>query len=339
MDIRETIISQYHSALEMLEETILACPEALWHKPDDGNKFWQVAYHALYYTHLYLQESEETFQPWTGHREEYRFARGVAEPPDKAVIVDYLAFCRREVLERTPALVLDAPSGFDWLKFSKFELQLYSIRHIQQHVGELMERLGSRAAGIDWIGSRRAGIDARKRLDNQAEAMLVELIRYNNWANTQLLAACRKLSRDQLAATAPGTYGSIHRTLGHIIAAEADYVDRLTGAGPQPPFQWQDGPSAAEIADFAGEVAAALLDAVQRIPPAHTVHEEEDGETFDYQAGALFIQIVNHGIEHRTNVTTILAGLDLPAPEVDGWAYLSAHPDQFEMKVGSRNDT
>jgi uncharacterized damage-inducible protein DinB len=335
MDLRRTIISQYHSALEMLEQTILACPEPLWHSPDDGNKFWQVAYHALFYTHLYLQDSEETFQPWPGHREEYRLAREVVEPPTKDVVLDYLAFCRRQALEKAPALVLDAPSGFDWLKFTKFELQLYSIRHIQQHVGELMERLGPRAADIDWVGSRRAEINHQEPVENQADATFVELIRYNNWANAQILAACEKLSRDQLATAAPGAYGSIHRTLGHIIAAEADYVDRLTGIGPQPPFKWEDGPSLAEMSAFAGQVATALLDAVQRIPPTHVVHEEEDDETFDYQARALFIQIVNHGIEHRTNITTIISGLELPAPEVDGWAYLSAHPDRFEVKVRS----
>jgi hypothetical protein len=56
-------------------------------------------------------------------------------------------------------MVLDAASGFDWLPFTKFELQLYSIRHIQQHVGELMERLGERAMEIDWVGSYRANVD------------------------------------------------------------------------------------------------------------------------------------------------------------------------------------
>ncbi|MEZ4615731.1 MAG: hypothetical protein R2867_09500 [Caldilineaceae bacterium] len=28
---------------------------------------------------------------------------------------------------------LSAPSGFSWLPFTKFELQIYSIRHLQQH--------------------------------------------------------------------------------------------------------------------------------------------------------------------------------------------------------------
>ncbi len=156
MDFRESIISQYLAALEMLRQAILACPETLWDHPGDGNNFAQITYHALFFTHLYVQESEQTFRNWPGHRDEYRFESdthaGPPETPTKSVVFNYLAFCQREVTDRVSALVLDAPSGFDWLPFSKFELQIYSIRHIQQHVGELMERLGTRASEIDWIG-------------------------------------------------------------------------------------------------------------------------------------------------------------------------------------------
>ena len=173
-------------------------------------------------------------------------------------------------------------------------------------------------------------------METQPETTLVELIRYNNWANAQVFAACQKLAADQLAAAAPGAYGTIRDTLEHIIRAEADYVGRLTGDGPQPAFRWKDQAALADLFAFAGQVASALLDAIQRIPPTHIVHEEEDGSTVDYQARALFIQVINHGIEHRTNITTILSGLGLPAPEVDGWGYLWSHPDRFELKEGSK---
>jgi len=173
-------------------------------------------------------------------------------------------------------------------------------------------------------------------METQPETTLVELIRYNNWANAQVFAACQKLAADQLAAAAPGAYGTIRDTLEHIIRAEADYVGRLTGDRPQPAFRWKDQATLADLFAFAGQVASALLDAIQRIPPTHIVHEEEDGSTLDYQARALFIQIINHGIEHRTNITTILSGLGLPAPEVDGWGYLWSHPDQFELKEDSQ---
>jgi uncharacterized damage-inducible protein DinB len=173
-------------------------------------------------------------------------------------------------------------------------------------------------------------------MENQPDSTLVELIRYNNWANAQVFDACLKLTGEQSAATTPGTYGSIHATLGHMIAAEADYINRLTGDGPKPPFRWEDEPALEDIFAFSKIVAGALLDAIQRVPPDHIVHEEEDGNTMDYKASLLFIQVIDHGIEHRTNVTTILSGMGLPALEVDGWGYLFSHPDRFALKENFR---
>jgi len=119
-----------------------------------------------------------------------------------------------------------------------------------------------------------------------------------------------------------------------MIHAEADYVGRLTGYRPEPSFKWEDGPSVAELAAFSSQVAAALLDAASRVTPNHIVHEEEDGKFVDYEARALFIQIINHGIEHRTNITTILSSLGYTPLEVDGWGYLWAHQEEFKVKEG-----
>jgi len=112
----------------------------------------------------------------------------------------------------------------------------------------------------------------------------------------------------------------------------------MTGHPPQPPFRWEEGPGVDELAAFYEQVAPALLDAVQSIPPTTLVHEEEDGLFIDYHARHLFMQAINHGIEHRTNITTILNALGVPLPEIDGWGYLSAHPERFEMKEGSLYD-
>jgi len=169
-------------------------------------------------------------------------------------------------------------------------------------------------------------------MDMTSESYLLESLRYNNWANAQIFSACLKLTPEQLSAAAPGAYGSIHATLGHMIAAEADYINRLTGTGPRPPFRWQDRPPVEDIYAFSGIVAQAWLDAYRRVPLDHIVHEEEEGNTIDYKASLLFLQVINHGIEHRTNITTILSGLGLPVPEIDGWGYLVAHPDRFALK-------
>jgi hypothetical protein len=164
MNISEVIISQYLASLEMLKQAISKCPEALWDNPADRTKFWHIAFHALFYIHLYLQDSAQTFTPWINHREEYQFlgplpwpphsAPKIGEPYDKKSVLEYLDLCQREVLERVPRLNLEGASGFDWLPFSKLELQLYTIRHIQQHTGELMERLGQVGLEVDWVGTK-----------------------------------------------------------------------------------------------------------------------------------------------------------------------------------------
>ena len=114
--------------------------------------------------------------------------------------------------------------------------------------------------------------------------------------------------------------------------ARHSYLRLLTDSSPQPLFKWEAQPGLAEMTAYAAQVGTALVDMAQRILPTDPVVEEDEGKVYHYQALAVFIQIINHGIEHRTNITTILnQGLQTP-PDVDGWGYLNAHPDRFGLE-------
>ncbi len=167
MDIHKTIASQFHAALSMLEQTVRICPQGLWDDPAQANPFWRVAYHALFYVHLYLQPTEEDFSPWEKGREGYQFLGPTPWPPhtqpeaeqpySQEEILAYLAFCRAEVDRIVPTIDLSARSGFHWLPCDKMELQIYTIRHLQQHVGDLSSHLLSRAnLEIAWVGRGRS---------------------------------------------------------------------------------------------------------------------------------------------------------------------------------------
>ncbi len=171
MDTKEIIKSQYRAALAMLGEAISKCPEELWDDPTTKLRFWHVAYHTLFYTHLYLQVDGAAFVPWSKHRDEYEFletlpwdpnkARNIGAPYTKAELLAYHALCQQEVEDKVALLDLalsdNTGSGFDWLPFSKLELQFYNIRHIQHHTGQLNDRLRVMAdIGIDWIGTQPA---------------------------------------------------------------------------------------------------------------------------------------------------------------------------------------
>ena len=75
-----------------------------------------------------------------------------------------------------------------------------------------------------------------------------------------------------------------------------------------------------------------LVDMVQTVRPTDTVDEEDDGKHFYYEALAVFIQIINHGVEHRTNITTVLNRDPQTPPRVDGWAYMETHLARFDLK-------
>jgi uncharacterized damage-inducible protein DinB len=170
-------------------------------------------------------------------------------------------------------------------------------------------------------------------MEAHPETTLAEFIRYNNWANQQVLEACPHLNEDQLAATMPGAYGTVRDTRAPMLEGEAFYVELLTGHRPRPSFQWATRPGFADIRAYASQVGNALVDAIHHIRPTERVMEEDQGKKFHYRALAVFIQVINHGVEHRTNITTILSAGQQTAPGADGWGYLSAHPDRFDYEV------
>ena len=160
MNIKETITSQYLAALAMLKQAIVACPDALWDDPAYRNRTWHIAYHALFYTHLYVQPSLGEFVPWVKHRRDLQNmgdAAAATQPLSKTDLLEYLDLVQAQVVVQTAALDLDAASGFDWIPLRKFELQFYTIRHLQQHTGELCERLnGAGGIDVDWVGTKSA---------------------------------------------------------------------------------------------------------------------------------------------------------------------------------------
>jgi hypothetical protein len=99
MSVNSIVQSQYQSALEMLKEAITRCPEEIWDDTAYKNRFWNIAYHALFYMHLYLQPNLEDFSPWEKHRpdSEQMQARTAYS---KTEVLEYLMVCRTRLHAR-----------------------------------------------------------------------------------------------------------------------------------------------------------------------------------------------------------------------------------------------
>lgn len=169
-ELRTILKSQYHAALEMLGEAIERCPEEIWNSPKHTNACWQIAYHTLYFAHLYIGPDEESFRPWHGHQAEAQHPDGIPGPPDpestlplipepytKAQVLEYWKFCKEMVNSAVDALDLHRPDcGFHWYKIPKLEHQIVNIRHIQHGAAQLADRVRAEAGiGVNWAGSRR----------------------------------------------------------------------------------------------------------------------------------------------------------------------------------------
>jgi hypothetical protein len=149
MNAHNVIQSQYLASLGMLKQVIVNCPESLWDAPGTQDRFWRKSYHALFYAHLYLQRAEQDFVPWEKHHDPDGDV-----PFTKDEVLEYLSFVEKQVADCVPVTDLQAESGFHWLPFDKLELQFYNIRHIQQHTGELYERLDAHEnIELSWISS------------------------------------------------------------------------------------------------------------------------------------------------------------------------------------------
>jgi hypothetical protein len=162
MNAQAALKSQYRASLAMLRECIEKCPDEVWTWGEHPRTFWRIAYHALYFAHLYLQPRFEDFQPWERHREQRQFLYGrpsphdlpmIDEPYAKQDLMDYADYLVANLDEMLGRLDLDAPeSGFSWYVMPKLDHQIVNIRHIQQHACQLSEHLYAADVDLDWIG-------------------------------------------------------------------------------------------------------------------------------------------------------------------------------------------
>ena len=165
MEIRDALKEQLHAGLGMLRQCVERCPDDLWTAGEHPRTYWRVAFHAVYFTHLYLGQGEDAFVPWPGRTadtegmwqepwdlEPYELP-GDAAVATPAQMLAYLAFVDGLVDTTVDGLDLDSDeSGFSWYqKVSKLSHELLNLRHLQGHVGQLSELLMARGIDIDWI--------------------------------------------------------------------------------------------------------------------------------------------------------------------------------------------
>lgn len=153
--------------------------------------------------------------------------------------------------------------------------------------------------------------------------LLPELFSHHRWANLTLVDALAELPPEELERRAPGAFGTIHETLHHLILNESRFIHVMRG-GTVPPPGPKDLLPLAELRRLADDQAGVLTDFATRFVEGDRLQGTFQERPYDFPAYIPLFQAYHHGVEHRTNITTILATYDLPVPNLDLWSYQQA---------------
>jgi hypothetical protein len=164
-EFKRLIANQFAAAFRTLNACIDGCSDSAWNAPVANLAFCQVAFHTLFFADYYLGQNEDSLRRQPFHLHHPRFFRNYEELQDrkqellydKPSVQDYLEHCRSkacEVVASETAATLSARCGFPRKDFSRAELHVNNIRHIQHHAAQLSLRLRIDAdTNIPWFPS------------------------------------------------------------------------------------------------------------------------------------------------------------------------------------------
>lgn len=154
---------------------------------------------------------------------------------------------------------------------------------------------------------------------------LVEMFRYNKWANLTLIEACRALTDEQLDARIPGVSGPVRELLVHMVGGQQTFILRTMGRQHEGELNrsslWPGFDNLLEIAVSSSDALIAIatdLDGTSEVDLPYM------GKVWRYPIRFFLTHAVEHGVEHRTEIKVSLAQQGVETPDLDGWAYSGA---------------
>jgi uncharacterized damage-inducible protein DinB len=154
---------------------------------------------------------------------------------------------------------------------------------------------------------------------------LVEMFRYNAWANKVLFEACRSLSDEQLDTHAPGTSGSVRELLMHIAGGQQTLILRTKGRQHEGELaRWSEWPGMDPVVELVASTSEELVSIAEQLKDDEEVDLSYEGKTYRFPKRFFLVHGMEHGTEHRTEVKVALAQVGVETPDLDGWYYAEA---------------
>jgi hypothetical protein len=163
--LKQLLTSQFEASLGTLGLCVVKCPPAIWNVPIARFPFCQTAFHTLFFADYYLGADPDSLQNQEFHTAnpqifgdyEQLQRRDPVSIYSQQQIERYLGFCRDKAVSTIAVETeqdLTAPTKFPRRNFSRAELHVYNIRHIQHHAAQLILRLRQDSdVDIPWVGA------------------------------------------------------------------------------------------------------------------------------------------------------------------------------------------
>ena len=157
---REMLWRQFGAAIDMLTAALRDCPDELWRQKlwddqpgqwvaQDFSSFWYLGYHALFWLDLYLTGAEEGFAPPAPFDlVEMEANEVLPRVYTREELLGYAEICRQRCQAVIGGLTGEQAARlcrFGWGEVTFAELQLYNLRHVQEHGAQLSMFLGQQA--------------------------------------------------------------------------------------------------------------------------------------------------------------------------------------------------
>ena len=143
----------------------------------------------------------------------------------------------------------------------------------------------------------------------------LRLLDYTKWAHDRVIDGARQLSEAQLAAPIRPGFLSAFGLLVHIMGAERAWLSRWQGQSPWRLLTTDDIPSLEALVTAWEPLRAEMRASVQQVddPGREVIYYRTNGEEKRDIWWHLFMHVINHGTEHRSQVALYLAmqGIDL----------------------------
>jgi uncharacterized damage-inducible protein DinB len=165
------------------------------------------------------------------------------------------------------------------------------------------------------------------------------LLSHDLWATRQVLDASSKLTEDQFHRRFEIGHGSLHDTLGHIIAVVRALTDTLADDEPRPRLESVgQRRSPGQLRSLLDESYSQFTAEARRRPLDETVSRRtRDGKVLVMTRGAVLVHVTTHGTYHRAQCMNMLRQLGvkpLPPSSVAEWTWMG----DGDVHSGSRTE-